>query len=514
MRIQGIAALSAAFPPRFSAVGDFVFGTASASYQYEGAAHADGRGATIWDEFCSSSTPKGSTHCFASENAEVAVDQYNLTRLSGDIERMKQLATTAFRLSIAWSRIMPLGTFPVEPKGIVHYKAVFSMLRQAGIEPYVTLFHFDLPLALEKLWGGWLNRSIVERFADYAGVCFQEFGPLVRQWMTINEGHTIVTAGYLYGVAAPGRCSDRALCITGNGTTEPYVVAHHLLLAHSRAVQIYREVYQGTRAGSITMVVSGDWTEPFNAGSAADAAAAQRRQEFQIGWFADPLAFGDYPASMRELVGDRLPQFTREERDMLRGSMDYFALNHYTSRFARALPNCSHAGQLRPSAGWDEDQCSLNTPFGPDGAPIGPPGGSDWLYVVPWGLQRLLLWISRRYDGLPIVITENGCDDPPTSNASGTYDLNDTWRIDYHASYLHAMCQAMAEGVEVRGYFVWSLLDNFEWGDGFQKRFGLYHVEDEGLRATLARTPKASTLWLAGFIRSWPGDKHLIAVSI
>jgi len=465
----------------------FVFGTASASWQYEGATAALGRGPTIWDQYCQEPGPTGISRC-SGQTASVADDQFNLTRLADDIKLMQQLNTTAYRLSLAWSRIMPTGMSPVEPRGIAHYRKVLQMLRAAKIDPYVTLFHFDLPLELEEL-GGWRNGTMVQTFAEYAAVCFEAFGDLVKEWITINEAHTIATAGYLYGVAAPGRCSNRSLCVAGDGAVEPYIVGHNLLLAHAAAVQVYRTAHQ-QQSGRITMVISGDWTEPdVNPG---DAAAAQRRQEFQIGWFGDPIWYGDYPASMRRLVGDRLPQFTEQQRHALHGSADYFAINHYTSRYGQATTCPS-----QHSTGWDDDQCCVATVDSRKGVPIGiRPGSPDWLYSVPWGLRKLLVWLQERYAPAGgITVTENGCADPAPG---GRGMLNDTWRIQYHDAYLNAVRDAITkDGVDVRGYFVWSLLDNFEWGDGFNTRFGLYAVEN------LRRIPKASVEWFAKTIEQW-----------
>eukprot|EP00929_Paragymnodinium_shiwhaense_P092645 TRINITY_DN52624_c0_g1_i1.p1 TRINITY_DN52624_c0_g1~~TRINITY_DN52624_c0_g1_i1.p1 ORF type:complete len:520 (+),score=81.06 TRINITY_DN52624_c0_g1_i1:46-1605(+) len=463
----------------------FIFGTASAAWQYEGAVRTAGRGPTIWDAYCH--TPG---KCYKNQSADVAVDQYNLTRLEGDIKLMKELGTTAYRLSISWTRLLPEGTGRVEERGLEHSRKVFSMLRQAGVEPWVTLFHFDLPLALEHQ-GGWLNASIADAFAQYAALCFEAFGrDLVKHWFTINEPHTIATAGYLYGVAAPGRCSNRSLCVAGNGTIEPYVAAHNMLRAHAKAVEAHRS---RKLAGTIDIVISADWTEPYDEKAADDQLAAERRQEFQVGWFADPIWYGDYPASMRSLVGERLPRFSDSERKALKGSYSLFALNHYTSRYAKALP-------LKPastSAGWDDDQCLIDTPLR-GGEAIGPVAGSDWLYSVPWGLRKLLGWISRKYESPPIFITENGCDDAPLDDA-----LEDRFRIQYFDGYLHSVRQAIElDGVDVRSYFAWSLLDNFEWGDGESKRFGLYHVDYDN---DLKRIPKASVNWFVNMTRNWPG---------
>eukprot|EP00940_MAST-03C_sp_MAST-3C-sp2_P000511 g511.t1 len=470
---------------------EFVWGTASSAFQYEGAVRADGRGPSIWDAFCEE------RKCGNTRVAEPAVGQYDLDILAADIEKMVDIGTTAYRMSLSWSRIMPTGRPPVEMRGVRHYMKVLNMLKRANIEPHVTLFHFDLPLKLEHE-GGWLNQTnIVSAFTEYATFCFETYGHLVRRWYTINEAHTIATAGYLYdGVAAPGRCSNRQYCREGNGTTEPYLVAHNLLLSHASAVEVFRERY--SRNGStISMVISGDWTEP-DTNDDRDVEAAMSRQLFQIGWFADPIfKTGRYPKIMRRRVGSRLPRFTAEQSASLLGSSDYFAINHYTSRYARALPPDAACPPVI-SNGWDDDQCCIDSPFSSKGTPIGPRTGSaDWLYTVPWGFRKLLRWLHKRY-AQPIFVTENGCTDPAT-NAP----LNDSYRIDYHSSYVQAMQTAMQkDGVDVRGYFLWSLLDNFEWGDGTRTRFGIFRVDDDGPNATLKRTPKASAKWFRGCVRS------------
>jgi len=643
---------------------DFVFGTASASWQYEGAFNADGREPTIWDDYCnisgvrkdptssseSSSSlktekvfptgidPKGNPRCWQSENADVAVGQYDLERLKGDIALMQELGTTAYRMSIAWSRVVTfevvaeesgvektitvedlggnfknsagedqnhekqerklvkarnLITFRPNPAGIDHYKQVFRMLKAGGIEPYVTLFHFDLPSVLEEELGGWLNvnekTDIADAFAAYAGICFESFGvggpvrpaskpwpassfdssadkklspekdsvpeePLVKHWITINEAHTIATAGYLYGVAAPARCSDRDICFSGNSSTEPYIVAHNLLRAHANAFKVYKETGIKERnekvGGSFTMVVSGDWTEPrsHEEGLRQDIAASQRRQEFQIGWFLDPVFAGDYPESMRKAVGSRLPEFTTEEKAYLKGSVDYIAINHYTSRYGAQPEITSRYGaepeingkkvnessevaksemtrkrskgdilakfksepiSTKSEPTWDTDQsCSVYT-TDIHGKSIGPQAGSDWLLSVPWGFPKLLKWLSDRYTPfwskrakninheasesgpraeesklVPIIVTENGCDD--TEDSWNQID-DRKFRVEqYFKPYLRELETCVAggsdshageNGLNIRGYFAWSLLDNFEWGDGLRRRFGLVNVD-------------------------------------
>jgi len=210
----------------------------------------------------------------------------------------------------------------------------------------------------------------------------------------------LIRYGSYPAAAAPGRCSNRSLCAAGDSATEPYIAAHNLLLAHAQAAGVYRREFQSQQGGRITMALSGDWTEPLDPTSSVDREAAERRQEFQVGWFADPVWRGGYPASMRRLVGARLPRFTEEERRSLHGSCDYFALNHYTSRYAFAPPAgaCPEAGS---PGGWVEDQCCSETSVGRDGVPIGLMGGSDWLLSVPWGIRKLLGWLQERYPARP-----------------------------------------------------------------------------------------------------------------
>ena len=493
----------------------FVFGTASASWQYEGALHKDGRGPSIWDQFCSTKTPSHRSNCLdGMQDASIADNQYNLTIFAQDIVLMQELGTTAYRLSLSWSRIMPTGRLnSLNTQGIEHYRTVLTMLNQAGIEPWVTLFHFDLPLTLETEEKGWLNRSMANRFADYAEICFNEYDALVNRWITINEAHTIATAGYLYdGVAAPGRCTNRSNCFEGNGTIEPYVVGHNLLRAHAFAVDIFRKIQSRKKTianmSTISMVISGDWTEPWNNRSIGDIEASNRRQEFQIGWFGDPIFYGDYPKSMRTGIGgNRLPKFTKQEQKMLMHSADFFALNHYTSRYGQQPVSClntSGGANVTNGKGWDEDQCCETKTFDMQGNAIGPrPNGSEWLYSVPWGIRKLLKWVGNRYPGVEIIVTENGVVDPVRSNQSSNgidSVLNDTFRIEYHRDYLRNVRMAIEiDKVNVQGYFIWSLLDNVEWGDGFRDTFGLYSVE----RPSMIRIAKRSVNFIQQYIKEW-----------
>jgi len=282
----------AAFPP------GFLWGTATASYQVEGAWNIS-RGLSIWDTF--SHTPGKVAN---GDTGDVADDNYH--RYLQDIAQMKNLGFKNYRFSISWSRLFPTGVFPPNPVGFQHYSNVIDALLANGIEPFVTLYHWDLP---QDFPGTWLNPDIVGHFADYAQAAFAAFGNRVKHWITFNEPLTFTVQGYDAGIHAPGRCSDRSICPAGNSSTEPYLAAHHVLLAHAQAVSIYRRLYQRQQGGIIGITLNSDWAEPYT-NSNADMTAAERRLEFQLGWYADPIFKGDYPQSMKAIVGNRLPQFS------------------------------------------------------------------------------------------------------------------------------------------------------------------------------------------------------------
>uniref|UniRef100_A0A804LG04 Beta-glucosidase 40 n=2 Tax=Zea mays TaxID=4577 RepID=A0A804LG04_MAIZE len=307
----------------------FVFGTAAAAYQYEGAVKTDGRGQTIWDTFA---------HTFGKisdfSNADVAVDQYH--RFEEDVQLMADMGMDAYRFSIAWSRILPNGTGQVNQAGIDHYNKVINALLSKGIQPYVTLYHWDLPQALEDRYNGWLDRQIVNDFAAYAETCFKAFGDRVKHWITLNEPHTVAVQGYDAGLHAPGRCSVllHLYCRTGNSGTEPYIVAHNFILAHATVSDMYRRKYKAAQNGELGIAFDVIWYEPMT-NSTIDIEATKRAQEFQLGWFADPFFFGDYPATMRARVGERLPKFTADEAALVKGALDFMGINHYTTFYTR-----------------------------------------------------------------------------------------------------------------------------------------------------------------------------------
>ncbi|KAK9794356.1 hypothetical protein WJX73_002180 [Symbiochloris irregularis] len=446
----------------------FVFGTASAAYQIEGAWNEGGRLPSIWDTF--SQMPGKVAN---NENGNVADDFYH--RWQEDVELMKSLGVQLFRFSLSWPRIIPKGRGEVNQAGIAFYSRLIDALLAAGIEPHITLYHWDLPQALEDEYLGWLGERVVDDFAAYAAVCFNAFSDRVKYFTTFNEPLSFVFIGYDQGIHAPGRCSDRSRCAAGNSSTEPWIATHHVLLAHVAAVQQLRSIAPDAK---VSINFNTNWGEPMT-NSREDLEASQRYLDFNLGVYADPCFLGDYPSSVRKAVPS-LPHFTTEQKAALKKSVDYFALNHYTTNWVSA----SDSGLQKAS-----------TTYVRDGAPIGPQADSEWLYVVPWGMRRLLNYVNKRYHHPAIYITESGVDVPNENSMPFPDVLQDDFRIDYYREYIeNAVLAATVDGVDVRAYFAWSILDNFEWADGYSKRFGITYVD---YKNGLKRTPKQSAYFLA-----------------
>jgi beta-glucosidase len=447
----------------------FVWGCSTSGYQIEGAAYEDGKGPSIWDAFV-----RIPGKIANGENADVSCNFYHAFR--EDIALMARLGIKAFRFSIAWPRILPSGTEKINEAGIRFYSEMIDCLIEHHIEPYATLYHWDLPLDLQLAHDGWLNPEITDYFAEYAEVCFRNFGSRVKNWITINEPWVVAILGYGQGVFAPGRVSK----------TEPYLVAHNEILAHAKAVKIYREKYQEKQKGTIGISLNCDWREP-KTSKPEDQEAAERALLFFAGWFADPIWFGDYPEVMRNPIGHKLPQFTPEEKKLIKGSSDFFGLNHYTTMFAANARKVDQNASVYGNGDISEDQ---NVDLSVDRS--WQRTTMNWA-LVPWGFRKLLEWIGKRYQHPAIYVTENGM-----SHNDRIVDgkVIDTPRIDFIRSYLEACHEAIENGADVRGYFAWSLLDNFEWALGYQKQFGLVHVDMN----TLERTPKASAWWYSEVI--------------
>jgi beta-galactosidase len=456
----------------------FVWGTSTASFQIEGGWLEDGKGLSIWDAFAH--TPgriaDGST-------GDVTCDHYH--RWKDDVALMADLGFKAYRFSLAWPRIQPSGRDGTNPEGIRFYSLLIDELLKHDITPWVTLYHWDLPLALHTELDGWLNPALAGIYKEYAAICFREFGDRVKNWITFNEPWVVSLMGYGNGSLAPGRRS----------ITEPYQVAHTILRAHALAVHEYREKFAPRQHGRIGMTMNCDWREP-KTNSPADIAAAERAVEFFLGWFADPLYKGRYPECMRLRLGSRLPEFTPEEQAMLRGSADFFGLNHYSTLYAaEGIDGAGKkaSGETAPVVA-DDPGVTLSTHPEWDSTQMG------WS-IVPWGLNKLLHWVDKRYDHPEIIITENGCALPDVLDANA---VDDPKRIEFLDAYLSACTDAIAEGVNLKGYFLWSLMDNLEWACGVERRFGLCYVDF----ATGRRIPKLSAHWYSQVVRQ--NALHLI----
>jgi beta-glucosidase len=437
------------FPP------DFLWGAATAAFQIEGAADTHAKGPSIWDAFCA--VPG---HIRDGATGAVTCDHYH--RMPQDVRLMQALNLRAYRFSISWPRVMPTGRRPLNPAGLDFYDRLVDTLREAGIEPLPTLYHWDLPLELQTQLGGWAHDDCLARFADYAALMFDRLGDRVHYWLTLNEPQVVVDAGYFHGMHPPG-VTDRTL---------GYRVGHNLLRAHALAVERYRAARSGQ--GQISLAINAAYAFP-HSDAPEDQDAAERAMLNFGGWFADPVHVGDYPAVLRQRLGAQLPEFSPEDTQRLKGSTDFFALNYYFSDLVRHAPN---AGPMET-----EIVPQTDVPHTEMGWP-----------VRPDGLHRLLVWLHQRYGARPVYITENGIalnDVPDAADA-----VDDPQRIAYLRDHIAALAAARADGVDVRGYFVWSLIDNLEWAQGFSKRFGLVRCNYE----TQERIIKASGHWYAKWI--------------
>ncbi|XP_053537764.1 cytosolic beta-glucosidase [Ictalurus punctatus] len=435
---------------------DFAWGAATAAYQIEGGWDVDGKGPSIWDTFCHS---KG--RVFEDHTGDVACNSYHLW--DEDLKCIQQLGLTHYRLSFSWSRLLPDGTTRlVNPQGVAYYNKVIDDLIANTIMPMVTLNHLDLPQALQDR-GGWKSPEIAAVFDSYAQFCFKTFGDRVKLWITVNEPYVCAKFGYENGLFAPG--------LKEPGTSI-YLVGHNLLRAHARAWHSYNANFRCLQGGKVSIALNSDWVEPLNPCSPEDVAASQRYMDFNLGWFTCPVfGTGDYPENMRSRIeaqsrelgyteGQRLPKFSEDEPKPL-GTADFFALNYYTSRKVRDTSShpseCSFAGDQGAEAIID---------------PSWPVCGVSWLAVVPEGLRKLLKYIKETCNNPAIYITENGF------SQIGPVEFEDIDRCQFYQDTLQQVSKAITDDrVNVRGYFAWSLLDNFEWSDGFSVRFGLFHVD-------------------------------------
>ncbi|GIK04752.1 hypothetical protein Aspvir_008847 [Aspergillus viridinutans] len=455
----------------------FLWGFATASYQVEGAVDEDGRGPSIWDTFC-----KIPGKIAGGASGEVACDSYHRTH--EDIALLKECGAKAYRFSISWSRVIPLGgrNDPVNEKGLQHYVRFVDDLLAAGITPLVTLFHWDLPDALDKRYGGLLNKEeFVADFANYARIMFNAFGSKVKYWITFNEPWCSSVLGFNVGQFAPGRTSDRTKSPVGDGSREPWIVGHNILVAHGAAVKIYREELKPRDGGEIGITLNGDWAEPWDPENPADVEACDRKIEFAISWFADPIYHGKYPDSMIKQLGDRLPTWTPEDIALVHGSNDFYGMNHYCANYIKAK-----TGEADPEDVAGNLEILLQNK---NGEWIGPETQSPWLRPHPVGFRKLLKWLSDRYNQPKIYVTENGTSLKGENDLPVDQILNDEFRVQYFRDYIAAMADAYTlDGVNVRAYMAWSLMDNFEWAEGYETRFGVTFVDYENDQKRIPKT--------------------------
>jgi beta-glucosidase len=433
----------------------FLWGAATSAYQIEGEPLADGAGPSIWHRF--THTP-GATE--SGDTGDVACDHYR--RSESDVGLMADLGLTAYRFSIGWGRVLPTGRGAVNHAGLAFYDRLVDRLLERKIAPVVTLYHWDLPAALDDL-GGWLNRDIAGWFADYAALVTRRLGDRVALWATINEPWVASDAGYLHGTHAPGHAS----------VAEAPLASHNLLRAHGAGLQAIR-AEGGRQAG---LVVNLEPKVPATDGQ-ADLDATRRADAYMNRQFLDPVFLGSYPAEMSEIYGAAWPVFPEADFALISQPLDFLGINYYTRGVMRNDPD-----ELPLRASKVRQDGALHTTL-------------DW-EVCPAALTEVLAWVTSRYGPVPLYITENGAafEDPPETGAAL---LPDPLRVQYLEDHLRAAGEALRLGVDLRGYFAWSLLDNFEWGEGYSKRFGLYHVNF----ATQQRTPKASARFYADVIAS------------
>jgi beta-glucosidase len=464
------------FPP------DFLWGAAAASYQIEGAVDADGRTASIWDTFVK--LPGAILH---GENADVACEHYE--RMPQDVALMKQLNLGSYRFSTAWPRICPDGGKP-NPAGLDFYSRLTDELLAAGITPWLTLYHWDLPQALEDA-GGWTNRDTAHRFLDYAMTVYDALGDRVDGWTTHNEPWCAAFMGYTGGGHAPGRQEGVA----------GVVAAHHLLLGHGLFVEEFRRRGGTAEHGkAVGITLNPTVADPFDPTREADVDAARRLDGFHNRVFLDPLFLGKYADDLERdtdgmlFEGRRWQDFVLDgDLELISAPMDFLGVNFYHGDVPAGLPYDAAPDDLLGSR-IEHPPRERQSPY-PGGGFVFPRTGlpttdRDW-EIGPEALTRLLVRLKDAYGAPPIYITENGA---MVNDVVEESAVHDTVRKEFIEQHLHAMLDAMDAGVDVRGYFAWSLMDNFEWSYGNSHRFGLVHVD----YATQVRTPKDSALWFSG----------------
>ncbi|HWD38511.1 MAG TPA: GH1 family beta-glucosidase [Fimbriimonas sp.] len=430
---------------------DFMWGAATASYQIEGAVTEDGRGASVWDTFSHTDgkVAKG-------ENGDVACDHYH--RYESDADLIAELGIPNYRFSIAWPRLFPKGVGELNPKGVEFYDRLVDALLARKINPVVTLFHWDYPQALEDQ-GGWTHPDAHKWFGDYADVVFKALGDRVKHWITLNEPWCHAYLGNGAGVHAPGNKSE----------TLPYQVGHGLLLGHGEALARYRATGQ---EGVIGLTTNHYFAMPYSQ-SEEDLKAKSQFDDWNVGWFLDPIYKGDYPEFLKSRY--QMPEFTAETSKLVSQKTDFMGLNFYQGDMVKWNPAFANDAEQVPLRQDNTTQMGWQR--------------------VPETLTYTLVESQKKYNPAKIVITENGC---AYEDSLINGKVHDPLRMQFLRDYICAVEEAIESGVRVGGYFAWSLMDNFEWGEGYRPTFGLVHVDYE----TQVRTPKDSALMYRDIIRT------------
>uniref|UniRef100_A0A672YF89 Lactase n=1 Tax=Sphaeramia orbicularis TaxID=375764 RepID=A0A672YF89_9TELE len=459
----------------------FQWATSSESFKVEGGWAEGGKGETIWDRF-------GHEHkVLNNQTADLACDSFH--KVDYDTYLLRGLQVDTYQFSLSWARIFPSGHKDTQSEeGVLYYHKLIDALIESGIQPVVTLYHWDLPQALQD-HGGWTNQSTVEAFKDYADFCFSRFGDRVKTWNTLSSPWVVSHAGYGTGKHPP-EIKDYVVA--------SYQATHNMLKSHAEAWHVYNNKYRKTQGGQVGIALNSDWAEPVDPSRPEDIAAADRYLQFMLGWFAHPIFVnGDYPAILKTQIEQKraecphsapavLPVFTHDESQRIHGTADFFGLNHYTSR----LVNHSDGGCTPGPQGVGDFQAHVD--------PSWPSTASDWIYSSPWGLRRLLNYISIEYLNItkvPVYITGNGM---PSEYSVDT--LEDTGRIKYMRSYINEALKAIIEdGVDVQRFTVQSLMDGFEGQQGYSERFGLHHVNFED--PDRPRTPKQSAYFYSQVVK-------------
>ena len=438
---------------------DFNWGAATSSYQIEGATKADGRGESIWDRFAS--TPGKVVNM---ENGDVACEHY--TRYPEDIALMKQIGLNTYRFSMAWPRMFPVGDSTRESRGFDFYDRLIDSLLEAGINPLATLYHWDLPQTLEDK-GGWANRETVSRFVDYSAKVVEAFSDRVQNWVTINEPWCVTWLGYMSGVHAPGV----------KNLSSAVAAAHHTALAHAEASRAMKSVNPSIRTGIAVNMTNYLVEDPSN----QEISELAELMDAQINrWWLDASFYGRYPEKLVDFFGADLQRVVLPgDMELLKVDSDFVGINYYSDSFVGVLrPEDRPAGEGGP----------FPFPHRSNGTPPPPLTDMGWP-VTPEGIKNLVLRVKRDWPEIDdIAITENGAAYPEGPDASG--EVNDARRCDYMASHIANIEEAINLGAPVKSYFAWSLLDNFEWAEGYQKRFGIVHVDFETQKRTLKNSAK------------------------